>query len=477
MTAKTDAQLTTSANADIADNTTGDISASDVRSLFIDVIDSKANLTSASLVTPSLGVATATSINKVAITAPASSATLTIADGKTLTASNTLTFTGTDSSSVAFGGGGTVLYSGGALGTPSSGTLTNATGLPAAGVVGTAAILGANTFTGDQTLASAGQLLWSTDLILTRKAAASLRLGAADAASPVAQTLGVQGVVAGTSNTAGAAFTLAGSQGTGTGAGGSIVFQTAAAGGSGSSQNALAAVFTLNSAGSAIVAGAGSTSVSALSINAGVTGLSESSGTLVIRVSGSLAAGIGTNGSYIMGATAYLGWSSSTPFSGATDTFLGRLAAASFLFGGAAAASPVAQTIGFQGSRSGTDSNVGGANATINPSIGTGTGTPANLIFNGIVGAASGTGAQTTSAAITIAGVLSGQVPSIVLGAAAIATNATSGFLYIASCAGTPTGTPTSYTGRVPMVWDSTNKKFYVYDGAWLGGTAPGVFS
>jgi hypothetical protein len=62
------------------------------------------------LVTPVLGVATATSINKVAITAPASSATLTIANGKTLTASNTLTFTGTDSSSVAFGGGGTVAY-------------------------------------------------------------------------------------------------------------------------------------------------------------------------------------------------------------------------------------------------------------------------------------------------------------------------------------------------------------------------------
>jgi hypothetical protein len=91
-------------------------------------------LTSPTLTTPSLGVATATSINKVAITAPATSATLTIADGKTLTASNTLTFTGTDASSVAFGAGGTVLYSGGALGTPSSGTLTNATGLPVSGI-------------------------------------------------------------------------------------------------------------------------------------------------------------------------------------------------------------------------------------------------------------------------------------------------------------------------------------------------------
>ena len=41
-----------------------------------------------------------------------------------------------------------------ALGTPASGVMTNATGLPPAGVVGTAAILGANTFTGAQTFSS-----------------------------------------------------------------------------------------------------------------------------------------------------------------------------------------------------------------------------------------------------------------------------------------------------------------------------------
>lgn len=66
--------------------------------------------TSPTLVTPTLGVASATSINKVAITAPATGSTLTIADGKTLTASNTLTFTGTDTASIAFGAGGTVVY-------------------------------------------------------------------------------------------------------------------------------------------------------------------------------------------------------------------------------------------------------------------------------------------------------------------------------------------------------------------------------
>jgi hypothetical protein len=51
---------------------------------------------SPTLVTPVLGVATATSINKVTITQPATGSTLTIADGKTLTASRSVTITASD---------------------------------------------------------------------------------------------------------------------------------------------------------------------------------------------------------------------------------------------------------------------------------------------------------------------------------------------------------------------------------------------
>jgi hypothetical protein len=84
---------------------------------------------------------------------------------------------------------------------------------------------------------------------------ANLRLGAADAAAPVAQTLSVQSVVAGTTDTAGANLTIAGSQGTGTGAGGSIVFQVAPAGTTGTAQNALVDALRIN--GSKLVHGVG----------------------------------------------------------------------------------------------------------------------------------------------------------------------------------------------------------------------------
>lgn len=56
----------------------------------------------------------------------------------------------------------------------------------------------------------------------------------------------------------------------------------------------------------------------------------------------------------------------------------------------------------------------------------------------------------------------------VVMGSAALATNATSGFLFVASCDGAPTGTPTTYTGRVPHVVDTTNgRAYWYYSSAW----------
>lgn len=62
----------------------------------------KAPLVSPSFTTPDLGVAVATSINKVALTQPATAATLTILNNKTLTVNKSLTLEGTDSTVMTF---------------------------------------------------------------------------------------------------------------------------------------------------------------------------------------------------------------------------------------------------------------------------------------------------------------------------------------------------------------------------------------
>jgi hypothetical protein len=157
------------------------------------------------------------------------------------------------------GGAGPTVYFGATEATP---TTQIANGVAASS-------LGSLAFSSSSTSVAAG----TNDTILTRRAAANLRFGAADAAAPVAQTLSVQSVVAGTTNTAGANLTITGSQGTGTGAGGSIVFQVAPAGTTGTAQNALADAVTINAnrsvnfAHSILIGRAGFTQIA--SINAG----------------------------------------------------------------------------------------------------------------------------------------------------------------------------------------------------------------
>lgn len=84
------------------------------------------------------------------------------------------------------------------------------------------------------------------------------------------------------------------------------------------------------------------------------------------------------------------------------DAFLYRRGAASIQHGAADAASPVAQTVGFQGSRGGTDSNTAGVDASIVGSLGTGTAASGKLLFKVGQQAASGSTQHTAVTALTI---------------------------------------------------------------------------
>jgi hypothetical protein len=68
-------------------------------------------------------------------------------------------------------------------------------------------------------------------------------------------------------------------------------------------------------------------------------------------------------------------------------------------------------------------------------------------------------------------GVLSFTTPDRI-GSPAPATNATTGFAYIPVTSGTPTGSPTSITGYVPMLVDSAGSKLWIYvGGSWKSAT------
>jgi hypothetical protein len=112
--------------------------------------------------------------------------------------------------------------------------------------------------------------------------------------------------------------------------------------------------------------------------------------------------------------------------------------------------------------------NIAGATYTIAGGIGTGSGIGGSLIFQTAAATGSSSTANTLVTQLTI-----DQKGNVVVGNAAIATTATDGFLYVDSCAGPPTGVPTTFTGRVPIAVDTTTVtgKFWAY----IGGTWRGI--
>lgn len=331
--------------------------------------------------------------------------------------------------SLAFGqtigssGGG-----GGGTGTVTSVSVTTANGV--SGSVANPTTTPAITVTlGDITPTS---VTIGSGAILTGSAAATLQYGAADVnGAPVAQTIKFQNALAGSAtNTASPNATIIGALGTGTGTNGNIIFQVGVKTTTGSVQ---------------------ATPTTALTI----TGE-----TLAITAAGAVTAGATVSGSSVTSsATGTINWTGRAAFTSP--------AAATTQFGFADAVGPTAQILQAQ---SATGTNIAGVSLTINGSRSTGSGVSGDVIFQ-----TGGTGAGSSAQnAFVTALTLKGATQSVVLNTAAVATNATDGFLYIASGAGTPTGVPTTFTGRVPIYIDTTNSQLWLFlGGAWKQPKTP----
>lgn len=372
--------------------------------------------------TPTLGVASATSINKVTLTAPATGSTLTLVDGSTLAtaAAHSLTLTTTADSNVTLPTTGTLATLAGAetltnktlvapaLGTPASGVATNLTGtaagLTAGSVTTNANLTGVITSVGNAT-SIASQTGTGTKFVTdTSPTLVTPTLGVATATSVATSAANVNTQSIGAVSTDG-----------------TVLQNTTAATvgaqkwsprlhfiGQGWKTTGTASVTTDWIVELQPVQGAANPSVSLVFsyqiAGAGYTQLlSLTSGGNAAFTNGIQAATLFSSG-VTASSGGYISASNSTTYAlgAANDVVWSRFGAAGWQLGNANSASPIAQTLATQGSRSGTDSNVGGGALTIQSGIGTGTGTSSTLSLKSPVAVASGTGAQTLVTGLVI---------------------------------------------------------------------------
>ena len=159
--------------------------------------------TSPTLITPTIGAATATSLNKITITAPATGATLTIVNGATLTASATASVSGTNTGDNA----ANTLYSGLVSNATHTGDATGSTALTVVKINGVlmsglaTGILKNTTTTGVPSIATAG-----TDYVIP---SGSITGSAASLSATLAVASGGTGVTTSTGSGANALATSA----------------------------------------------------------------------------------------------------------------------------------------------------------------------------------------------------------------------------------------------------------------------------
>lgn len=219
-------------------------------------------------------------------------------------------------------------------------------------------------------------------------------------------------------------------------------------------------------------------------------GVNDTTNTLNLK----LQCGTGSTGSITSGL--FLGNSNQTMLSWnvSTNTIISQ--AVIWQITGTGVASSGVQ---FQVNASGTNSNAilsvqsaaGAASLTLNGASGAGTAVlnfehagTANWIFytdgtnldlrlydeiNGAIALDVFAGASNVARRFAVNATLQVNGASAVIGSGAVATTATDGFLYVPTCAGAPTGVPTTHTGTAALVYDTTDNKLWIYDAGWIG--------
>lgn len=247
---------------------------------------------------------------------------------------------------------------------------------------------------------------FSAEVHLKRLAVASLGLGGAPSATPVAQTFTIgEASRPGTdSNVGGSSGTIRSGLGTGTGTLSTLILQTPVLAASGSTTQTYRSMVVVDT-DVGITVGVGNNDGIGIAFGSisNQPRIGRGNNSLLIYPSVALPAKVEISPTtFAFTSDVSLAWHPGTSIT-SVDTALARLGAASIRQGFAPSATPVAQTFTIgEASRPGTDSNVAGANGTIRSGLGTGNATGSSLIFQTPTAVGAGSSVQTYSDVLTL---------------------------------------------------------------------------
>ena len=238
-------------------------------------------------------------------------------------------------------------------------------------------------------------------------AADTMQLGSPSANNTaVVQTLKVQDNITGTNLNAPASFTIKAPAGTGTGTGGSIVFQAPVSGTTGTTAHTQNTILTLQDSGTAGTSKPQAVFAIGTAALPSITFDTDTTTGIYRTAAGQVAISSSGSGIHTFAATYYqMGGANPAIYLGIAPNYTSiRYGGIGITQLGDNAATPTAQFLQAAGSRGGTDTDASGANLTIRSGAGTGAATGSSLIFQTPLATTTGTTAQTQTERMRITG-------------------------------------------------------------------------